>query len=71
MTKNQDLEERLSQARAGREAAVLEYNDAIWAAKRAGLSNSRIARALGITEGAVRMHLSRHKDGTYAAKRRW
>lgn len=71
MTKNQDLEERLSAAKEAKDKARLEFNDAIWAAKKSGLSNGRIARALGMSEGAVRMHLSRHKNGVYTSKRKW
>jgi DNA-binding NarL/FixJ family response regulator len=52
--------EHLHEANRARMAAKKLYEDALIEAREEGWSNTQIARALGISEAAVRMYWKRH-----------
>ena len=52
--------EDLHAAAMARKVATLRYEEALIKARVEGWNNSQIARALGITEAAVRLYWKRH-----------
>lgn len=68
-TRDETREDLHAAARA-RKVAMMRYEEAMMKARDEGWNNTQIARALGITEAAVRLYWKRHPQLGVIGERR-
>ena len=56
----QGSKERLVTAKGGRDRWTKEYQQALLAARKEGLTYTEIARIVGVSEAAIRLYIKRH-----------